>query len=199
MAILAFSILASSPEELAGCIFDACELRNILVHLSDHKIKECDANKYFRLLAITSVYTGEATGLTNLANSLEHPDWLRRRALLLLLHRNLHVGMRASDIGRLLDAPTWLNKNLKEQVIVVDFILGRPLVRRRRGETLFLINPNLADKDHYCVIYIRLGGKISREEFLQCLQDPKYKGGTLTVTAIACDVSEKEDKLLLKL
>ena len=99
---------------------------------------------------------------SRIANDSGYSSFHRRSAVLQLVKRHVRIGMRLSELARLLNHPTWLQAS---DIDAIDFLAGKIPVRMDPRDTVFVLRIMPKAHENVSAIYLRIAGKFDVQSF----------------------------------
>ena len=105
--------------------------------------------------------------LREIASDAQRPLPDRRRSILQIFTRYLSNGMTLGRMASQLGYPAWLRD---EDIVLVAFLAGKIPVHWSPEDTIFAMHLLPATDDSPVTVYLRIGGKISRDDVMIVLR-----------------------------
>jgi len=152
------------------------ELDSLLRIISD---KNTEYTKLIKVVQQLGPVRESSKFWSDIANSKEYTKRHRRVAVFELIKRHVTPGMYLSQLTDIFDKPTWLeNRNLNHILVIAATV---PLKKFSPG-TLFSLKVLPGQAENRLIVYWRISGDISRDDFLkvmwgqdvkQCIKDTR--------------------------
>lgn len=118
---------------------------------------------------------------TSIANDPAYTEWRRAYCVLLLFRRHTSAGMTLTDLSKVLQPLDWLHD---EDVAVVSEITGELPVRWRLEDTVIVLTLFRDPSLHPIAVYLRIQGRVDRNEFLGVLRGRPVNEATATAVVV---------------